>query len=117
MASNISNKIKPLFDRVLVQSVKPEIITKSGIFIPETVYRSSSVIKARVLSIGSGRFNRFTGQNVKLSVKPGDVVLAPKYGGISIQSISKTVGDEEDSSELIMYKEDELLGIVEEKND
>ncbi|KAH8741674.1 hypothetical protein FG386_003648 [Cryptosporidium ryanae] len=116
MVSNIANKIKPLFDRVLVQRIKPDMITRSGIFLPENIYRSSSVIKAKVISIGNGKFNRFTGENVKLSVRPGDIVLAPKYGGINVQSISKTVGDEEDSSDLIMYKEDELLGIVEGSN-
>ena len=98
----------------MVQRIKPDIITKSGIFIPETIYRNSSIIKAKVISIGNGRFNRFTGGNIKLSVKPGDIVLAPKYGGVNIQSISNTTKNEESQTELIMYKEDELLGIVEE---
>ncbi|KAI5283941.1 10 kDa heat shock protein, partial [Ascosphaera acerosa] len=77
----------PLLDRVLVQRVKPEAKTASGIFLPESSVKELN--EAKVLAVGPGLLNK-EGNRVAMSVKEGDKVLIPQYGGNPIK-----VGDEE----------------------
>ena len=67
---------------------------------------------AKVLSTGSGKINHFTGEYYKSSVKPGDTVVVPEYGGISIQEIYGEI-ENDTTSDFIVYKEEDILGIFE----
>jgi chaperonin GroES len=48
--------LKPAFDRILVQRVKPETKTASGIFLPSSV-TEKQVPEATVLAVGPGARN------------------------------------------------------------
>jgi co-chaperonin GroES (HSP10) len=65
----------PLLDRVLVQRVKAEAKTATGIFLPEAAVKELN--EAKVLAVGPGGFNK-DGQRIEMSVKPGDKVLIPQ---------------------------------------
>ncbi|KAI9734927.1 MAG: 10 kDa heat shock protein [Cirrosporium novae-zelandiae] len=80
-------KLAPLLDRVLVQRVKAETKTASGIFLPESTVKELN--EARVLAVGPGAMNK-DGQRIGMSVKAGDKVLIPQYGGSPVK-----VGEEE----------------------
>lgn len=114
--SNIIKNFKPLFDRVLVQRIKPETITKSGIFLPETFSKNANnFFKAKVLSIGSGKIDRFSGKNLGCSVKPGDLVIVPEYGGANLKTILQEYEQGgSDTPDILIYKEEELLGVIED---
>ncbi|KAK7754110.1 mitochondrial heat shock protein Hsp10 [Diatrype stigma] len=77
----------PLLDRVLVQRVKAEAKTASGIFLPESSVKELN--EAKVLAVGPGSLNK-DGQRVPMGVNAGDRVLIPQYGGSPVK-----VGDEE----------------------
>lgn len=79
--------IAPLLDRILVQRIKPEAKTATGIFLPETAVKELN--EAKVLAVGPGAIDK-DGKRVAPSVQPGDKVLIPQYGGSPIK-----VGDEE----------------------
>ncbi|EGG01028.1 chaperonin 10-like protein [Melampsora americana] len=80
--------LRPTLDRVLVQRLKPETKTASGIFLPSSVTEKSTP-EATVLAVGPGNRDR-DGKLIPMEVKEGDKVLLPSYGGQSIK-----VGEEE----------------------
>lgn len=79
--------LAPLLDRVLVQRLKPEAKTATGIFLPETAVKELN--EAKVLAVGPGAYDK-EGKRVAVSVQPGDKVLIPQFGGSPIK-----VGEEE----------------------
>lgn len=62
-------------DRVLVQRVKPETKTASGIFLPESSVKEQN--EAQVLAVGPGLLDR-NGQRLPMGVTAGDRVLIPQ---------------------------------------
>ncbi|KAI6155403.1 hsp10-like protein [Pisolithus tinctorius] len=93
----------PLLDRVLVQRFKPETKTASGIFLP-TSATNTPLPEATVIAVGPGAPNK-DGQIVPTTVKPGDRVLLPGWGGNSIK-----VGEEE----FYLFKDAEILAKIQE---
>lgn len=67
--------LAPLLDRVLVQRVKAEAKTASGIFLPESSVEKLN--EAKVLAVGPGALDR-DGKRVPMSVAVGDRVLIPQ---------------------------------------
>jgi chaperonin GroES len=65
----------PLLDRVLVQRVKAEAKTASGIFLPESTVKELN--EAKVLAVGPGALDR-DGKRVPMGVNAGDKVLIPQ---------------------------------------
>jgi chaperonin GroES len=72
----MSEKIKPLGDRVLVQPAEAEEKTESGIIIPDTAKEKPQ--KGKVIAVGPGKKDEPT------TVKEGDAVLYGKYSGTEI---------------------------------
>lgn len=79
--------LAPLMDRVLVQRVKAETKTASGIFLPESSVKELN--EAKVLAVGPGGLDR-EGKRIAMSVAAGDKVLIPQFGGSPVK-----VGEEE----------------------
>ncbi|KAJ7449572.1 hsp10-like protein, partial [Mycena latifolia] len=93
----------PLLDRVLVQRFKPETKTASGIFLP-TSATSNPLPEATVIAVGPGAPNK-DGTVVPTTVKAGDRVLLPGWGGNSIK-----VGEEV----ILLFKDSEILAKIQE---
>jgi len=104
MATSLRNikSLAPLLDRILVQRVKADVKTASGIFLPESTVEKLS--EARVLAVGPGATDK-DGKRIECSVKPGDRVLIPPYGGSPVK-----VGDEE----YTIFRDHELLAKINE---
>jgi chaperonin GroES len=94
-------KVRPLYDRILIRRVAEEEKTKGGIIIPDTAKEKPS--EGEVVAVGSGKVND-KGQLRALEVKKGDRILFGKYSGNEIKV---------DGDELIILREDEVLGIIE----
>ncbi|WP_419185678.1 co-chaperone GroES [Mangrovactinospora gilvigrisea] len=73
--------IKPLEDRIVVQTLDAEETTASGLVIPDTAKEKPQ--EGTVLATGPGRFE--DGKRLPLDVKVGDVVLYSKYGGTEVK--------------------------------
>ncbi|NLI19408.1 MAG: co-chaperone GroES [Actinomycetales bacterium] len=97
----MSVSIKPLEDRVVVQTLEAETTTASGLVIPDTAKEKPQ--EGVVVAIGPGRVDD-KGNRVPLDVAVGDVVIYSKYGGTEV----KYRGEEY----LILSARD-LLAIVE----
>lgn len=94
-------KIKPLHDRVIVKRSDAEQKTASGIIIPDTAKEKPQ--EGVVIAVGKG-IRKEDGTVLPLDVKKGDKVLFGKYAGTEIKL---------DGEELLMMKEDDILGIIE----
>src|SRR5438046_2173587 len=94
-------KFTPLRDRVAIKRVPTE--TKHGlIYIPEQAQQKPQL--GEVIAVGDGYVDE-KGGVVPLRVKPGMKVLFGKYAGSDIRL---------DDEEIIILREEDLLGIVEE---
>ncbi|MCJ1334250.1 10 kDa heat shock protein [Thelotrema lepadinum] len=92
----------PLLDRILVQRVKAEAKTASGIYLPESSVKELN--EAKVLAVGPGAVDK-EGKRIAMSVQAGDRVLIPQYGGSPVK-----VGEEEYS----LFRDHELLAKIQE---
>jgi len=94
---------RPLHDRVLVRRVGEEEKTAGGIIIPDTAQEKPS--EGKIVAVGSG-VRADDGSIRKLDVKAGDRVLFGKFGGTDVKV---------DGEDLIILRESDILGIVENK--
>ena len=69
----------PLLDRILVQRVKAEAKTASGIYLPESSVKELN--EAKVLAVGPGAVDK-EGKRIAMSVQAGDRVLIPQVSAI-----------------------------------
>ncbi|KAK0746686.1 chaperonin 10-like protein [Schizothecium vesticola] len=92
----------PLLDRVLVQRVKAEAKTASGLFLPESSVKELN--EARVLAVGPGGLDK-DGKRLPMGVSQGDRVLIPQYGGAPVK-----VGEEE----FTLFRDSEILAKINE---
>jgi len=74
--------IKPLEDRIVVQTSEAETTTASGIVIPDTAKEKPQ--EGTVLAVGPGRFDESGSKRIPLDVQVGDTVLYSKYGGTEV---------------------------------
>ncbi|KAJ3121400.1 10 kDa heat shock protein [Nowakowskiella sp. JEL0407] len=92
-----ARKIIPLLDRVLIQRVKAAERTAAGLYIPEAAQEQLN--EGNVLAVGPGIPNK-DGKPQPLSLKVGDRVLLPPFGGNTVK-----LGQEE----FLLYKDSEIL--------
>lgn len=78
----MSVSIKPLEDRIVVQSLEAETTTASGLVIPDTAKEKPQ--EGTVVAVGPGRVDD-SGNRVPMDLKEGDVVIYSKYGGTEVK--------------------------------
>ena len=91
--------IKPLADRVVVKAVAAEETTKTGIILPGTAQEKPQVME--VVAVGPG--GMVEGNEVVMTVKVGDKVIASKYAGTTVKL---------DGVEYTILSEDDIYAIV-----
>ena len=94
---------RPLHDRVLVRRLESEEKTAGGIIIPDTA--KDKPMEGEVIAVGPGA-RAEDGKLVPLDVKVGDRILFGKWSGTEVKI---------DGEELLIMKESDLLGIIDEK--
>jgi len=94
--------VKPLADRVLIERVEEqEEKSAGGIIIPDTAKEKPQ--RGKVVAVGPGKVND-EGKRIALEVKVGQQVLFGKYSGTDIKI---------DGKEMLIMREDDILGIIE----
>jgi chaperonin GroES len=81
-AGTVSIAIKPLEDRIVVQTLDAEQTTASGLVIPDTAKEKPQ--EGEVLAVGPGRVDD-NGNRVPLDISVGDKVIYSKYGGTEVK--------------------------------
>ncbi|MBQ8063695.1 MAG: co-chaperone GroES [Clostridia bacterium] len=93
--------IKPVADRVLIQTVEAEETTQSGILLAAAAQEKPQI--AEVIAVGPGGV--VDGNEVEMYLKVGDKVIVGKYTGTQVK-----VGNEE----FTIVRQSDVLAIVEE---
>lgn len=91
----MSDKVRPLGDRVLVEAAPAEEMTASGIIIPDTAKEKPQ--RGKVVAVGEGK------KDEPMTVKAGDSVLYGKYSGTEINL---------DGQELLIMRESDIYAII-----
>ncbi|MCU1290239.1 MAG: Co-chaperonin GroES [Acidobacteria bacterium] len=98
----MATKIKPLHDRVIIRRIEDTTNqTAGGLFIPDSAKEKPQ--EGEVIAAGEGKYKE-DGSRQTLDVKEGDRILFGKYSGSEIKI---------DGEELLIMREDEILGIIE----
>ena len=92
-------KLKPLGDRVIVKALEEDLVTASGLVLPDTTKEKPQ--RGTVLAVGDGHWE--DGERVPLSVVEGDTVIYSKYGGTEV----KVEGDD-----VLILSEHDILAKV-----
>ncbi len=87
--------IKPIGKRVLIQSLKAEKTTKSGILLPETASKEDPII-GEVLAVGT--------KELEESIPVGSKIIYARYSGTEIK---------DGEVKYILLNEEDVLAIVE----
>jgi len=98
----MSINIRPLGDRVIVEPVEKEETIAGGLLLPETAKEKPQ--QGKVLAAGAGKRDE-DGDRIPMDVEVGNLVLFAKYAGTEIKL---------DGKKLLIMKESDILGIVEE---
>ena len=94
-------KIRPLYDRVVVKRIETQEQMQGGLYIPDTAKEKPQ--EGEVVAVGKGK-RLEDGKIIALDVQVGDKILFGKYSGSDIKL---------DGEELLIMREDEVLGILE----
>ncbi|XP_010922051.1 10 kDa chaperonin, mitochondrial [Elaeis guineensis] len=97
----MAKRLIPSINRVLVEKIVPPSKTNAGILLPEKTTKLNS---GKVVAVGPGARDR-NGNLIPVSVKEGDVVLLPEYGGTEVK-----LGDKE----YHLFRDDDILGTLHE---
>lgn len=90
--------LAPLGDRVLVKRAPKELQTASGIYLPTDKTKDPN--EGTVLAVGPGERD-VTGNLHATTLKEGDTVLLPEYGGTKVKM---------DDEEVFLFRESDILG-------
>ncbi|XP_057468349.1 10 kDa chaperonin, mitochondrial-like [Actinidia eriantha] len=97
----MARRLIPSLNRVLVEKIIPPSKTNAGILLPEKTTKLNS---GKVVAVGAGSCDR-DGKLIPVSVKEGDTVLLPEYGGTEVKLGEK---------EYHLYRDDDILGILQD---
>lgn len=92
--------IKPLADNVVIKATEAEETTKSGIVLTSASKEKPQI--AEVVAVGPGGI--VDGNEVKMTVKVGDKVIAAKFSGTEVKF---------DGNEYTILRQQDILAIVE----
>lgn len=96
----MTQKIKPLGDRVLVRPIEKETTTQSGIAIPDTAKEKPQ--RGNILAVGPGIPDE-DGNCCPIDLKENDVVLFDKYAGSKVKL---------NGEELLILNQEDILALI-----
>ncbi|MFG6121263.1 MULTISPECIES: co-chaperone GroES [Thalassobacillus] len=92
--------LKPLGDRIVIEFVKQEEKTASGIVLPDSAKEKPQ--EGKVVAVGSGRVTD-NGEKVALEVAQGDHVIYSKFAGTEVKYEGK---------EYLVIRESDVLAVI-----
>ena len=98
----MATSIRPLNDRIIVKRIEEQEQMRGGLYIPDTAKEKPQ--EGEVLAVGNGKLLE-NGTRIAIDLKVGDRVLFGKYAGTEVKL---------DGEELLILREDDVLGVVEE---
>ncbi|KAI3864994.1 hypothetical protein MKW98_032489 [Papaver atlanticum] len=97
----MAKRLIPCLNRILVEKIVPPSKTTAGILLPE---KTSKLNSGKIVAVGPGARDR-DGKLIPVSLKEGDTVLLPEYGGTEVKL---------DEKEYHLYRDEDILGTLHE---
>ncbi|RZC77734.1 hypothetical protein C5167_001907 [Papaver somniferum] len=97
----MAKRLIPCLNRILVEKIVPPSKTSAGILLPE---KTSKLNSGKIVAVGPGARDR-DGKLIPVSLKEGDTVLLPEYGGTEVKL---------DKKEYHLYRDEDILGTLHE---
>ena len=97
-------KIKPLFDRVVIDPVAEENENKFGIVLPETSQERPQI--GYVVEVGDGE--NFDNSKTEMKVKIGDKVVFNRYAGVELKL---------DGKKFVIMRQIDVIGVIDDRKD
>ena len=94
--------LKPLNNNVIVKASNNEEMTKSGIFLPDTMNKEKPE-QGEILAVGPGKIDN-NGNKIEMNVKVGQKVVFKKYSPDEVKI---------DDEEYLIINEEDILAILE----
>lgn len=95
----MAKRLIPSLNRVLIEKIVPPSKTSAGILLPE---KTSKLNSGKVVAVGPG--TRDKDENlIPVTLKEGDCVLLPEYGGTEVK-----LGDKE----YHLFRDEDILGTL-----
>jgi chaperonin GroES len=94
--------IKPISDHIVIEPLKAEEKTKSGILLPQSSEKDRQE-QGTVIAVGPGKITP-SGKVIPMEIKAGDKVLFTKYGPHEIKIEGK---------EYLIASQNDILAIIE----
>ncbi|XP_030521239.2 10 kDa chaperonin, mitochondrial-like [Rhodamnia argentea] len=95
----MAKRLIPTLNRVLIEKIVPPSKTNTGILLPEKTTKLNS---GKVIAVGPGARDK-DGKIIPVSVKEGETVLLPEYGGTEVKLGEK---------EYHLYRDEDILGTL-----
>jgi chaperonin GroES len=96
----LTMKLRPLHDYVLIKRVEEQETVRGGIIIPDTAKEKPQ--EGEVIAVGTGK-RLENGTLIPVELKEGDRVLFGKYSGTEIKL---------EGTDYLIVRESEVLGIL-----
>ncbi|MFA5080209.1 MAG: co-chaperone GroES [Candidatus Paceibacterota bacterium] len=94
-------KLKPLSDNIIVESLKEEEKTKSGILLPQNSERNKPN-HGIVIEVGPGKMTS-AGKIIPMELKKGDKIIFGKFGHHEVKIENK---------EYLIIRQEDVLAII-----
>ena len=101
---DVSLKIRPLDDRVVVEPLEAEEVTAGGILLPDSAKNKPQ--RGKVLAVGNGKMLK-DGTRRPLQVKTGDTILFTTWAGDEYKE-GKTTDN------ILLMREEDVLAVIDE---
>ncbi len=99
---DVSSKLRPLADKLVIRPAGREETTRGGIIVPDTAKEKPQ--RGTIVAAGEGRKDD-DGERITLDVKVGDHVLFAKYAGTEFKL---------EDEDLIILSEKDILAVITE---
>jgi len=96
--------LKPLGDRLIVETLEEQQTTSGGIVLPDTALEKPQ--RGKVVAAGPGARNADTGDRIPMDISVGDTIVFSKYGGTEIRV---------EGTDYLILRESDILAKVAEK--
>jgi chaperonin GroES len=101
IGKEMTMKLRPLDDGVVIKPSEAEEKTSGGIYLPDTAKQKPQI--GKVVAVGPGKILE-NGKRSPMNIKKNDEVVFPRYIGSDVEI---------DGVKYVILKESDILGIVE----
>ena len=98
--SNTFKRLAPLLNRVLVKKIEPVQRSPGGIILQEASDKGSI---GEVVDVGPGSYDSQGKSVIPISIKKGDTVLLPDYGGAKVSL---------KDGEYYIFRDSDIVGVL-----